>query len=171
MIKRITITGTESTGKSTLVAQLAGHYKTVYVPDYSRSYIEKLGHKYHHTDVLNIAHGIIEQENQVQHLAHRIFFSDNDLINIKIWLQYYKWHVPDWLEHEIVKRKSPLYLLCDIDIDWQADEQRKNADDRAELLHRFVETLTAINANYVWVRGKGDIRLNAAIQAVDDFIK
>src|ERR1700712_4343072 len=110
-IHRISITGTESTGKTVLAEQLATHYKTVLVPDYSRSYIERLGRKYNHKDVLEIAKGIIEQENQMLHFAHRILFSDNDLINIKIWLQHYKWHVPDWLDHEIEKRKYDLYLL------------------------------------------------------------
>jgi nicotinamide riboside kinase len=33
MIYRIAITGTESTGKSTLAEKLSIYYKTVYVPD------------------------------------------------------------------------------------------------------------------------------------------
>src|SRR5687767_5832100 len=45
MIQRIIITGTESTGKTELAAKLAEHYKTVFVPDYSRQYIGKLDRK------------------------------------------------------------------------------------------------------------------------------
>jgi nicotinamide riboside kinase len=98
MIKRISITGTESTGKTTLAAQLAAHYKTIFVPDYSRLYIAAIKHKYTQHDVLQIAQGIIEYENDMLHLANHILFSDNDLINIKIWLQYYNWPVPAWLD-------------------------------------------------------------------------
>ena len=131
MIQRIIITGTESTGKTELTGKLAEHYKTVFVPDYSRQYISRLGRKYNHTDVVSIAKGIMQEENKMLHFAHRIFFSDNCLINIKIWLQYYKWHVPDWLDAEIIKRKDNLHLLCDIDIAWTPDTLREYPDDRA----------------------------------------
>jgi nicotinamide riboside kinase len=170
MIQRIFITGTESTGKTELASKLAEHYKTVFVPDFSRQYISKLARKYNHTDVVNIAKGIIEEENKMLHFAHRIFFSDNDLINIKIWLQYYKWHVPDWLEAEILKRKDNLHLLCDIDIAWVPDEQRKNRDDRDELSQQFVDELSAIGANYKVIRGKDEQRTQCAVEAVDEFL-
>jgi NadR type nicotinamide-nucleotide adenylyltransferase len=171
MIRRISITGTESTGKSTLAAALASHYKTVFVPDISRTYIEKLNRKYNHSDVLQIARGIMEQENKMFHYANHILFSDNDLLNIKIWLHYYKWSVPDWLEHEIVKRKYDLYLLCDIDLDWVEDGVRKNSDDRGELLNTFVDSLTSIKANFHCIQGKDGARLDNAIQQVDLFLK
>src|ERR1041385_4018161 len=126
MIRRITITGTESTGKTELAQKLSAHYKTVFVPDYSRHYLDRLERKYNHADVLQIAHGIIEEENKMLHYTHRIIFSDNDLINIKIWLEHYKWHVPQWLGDEIINRKSELYLLCDIDIPWLPENLRRD---------------------------------------------
>ena len=169
-IYRISITGTESTGKTVLAEQLAAHYKTIFVPDYSRSYIERLDGKYNHTHVLEIAKGIIAQETKMLRYAHRILFSDNDLTNIKIWLKYYKWHVPDWLEHEIVKRKYDLYLLCNIDIPWKADSQRANPEDRLELFNSFVESLTDIEANFSHVKGKEEKRLGSAIELIDEFL-
>jgi nicotinamide riboside kinase len=170
MIRRICITGTESTGKTELAAKLAAHYKTVLVPDYSRQYISRLDRKYNHTDVVSIAKGIMEEENKMLHLPHRIYFSDNDLLNIKIWLQYYKWHVPDWLDAEILKRKDNLHLLCDIDIEWVPDDQRKNRDDRAALFQRFINELSAIQANYKLISGSSEQRSENAIQAVDEFL-
>ena len=154
MVYRITITGTESTGKSTLAEKLAIHYRTVYVPDYSRYYIDQMPGKYTKLDVLQIAHGIIEQEDQLIKSANKILFSDNDLINIKIWLQYYKWEVPVWLDEEIIKRKSNLFLLCDIDLPWVPDPQRSNPNDRADLINCFKTELKKINANFGVVAGK-----------------
>jgi nicotinamide riboside kinase len=61
MIYRICITGTESTGKSTLAEKLSIYYKTMHVPDYSRYYIDQLSRPYNRMDVLEIAQGIIEQ--------------------------------------------------------------------------------------------------------------
>jgi len=37
-IKKIAIVGPESTGKSTMSAYLAGHYNTVWVPEFARDY-------------------------------------------------------------------------------------------------------------------------------------
>ena len=39
MIKRISITGPESTGKSWLAEQLAGYYQDAWVPEYAREYL------------------------------------------------------------------------------------------------------------------------------------
>ena len=41
-IKKIVAIGPESTGKSTLCAQLAEHYNSLWVPEYAREYLEKI---------------------------------------------------------------------------------------------------------------------------------
>lgn len=170
MIYKVTITGTESTGKSTLAEELALHYKTCSVPDYSRYYIDQLNRKYSYADVEEIARGIIEQEAAYEKNANRILFSDNDLLNIKIWMEFYQWQIPDWLNKEITKRKSNLYLLCDIDLDWEEDKQRKNPRDRVELFYRFLNELNNIDAEYKIVSGKGEERLQKAINHINSII-
>lgn len=168
MIYRICITGTESTGKTTLAEKLSIHYRTAHVPDYSRYYIEQLPNKYSKMDVLEIARGIIEQEDRMIKNANKILFSDNDLVNIKIWLQYYKWDVPAWLEEEIIKRKCDLYLLCDIDLPWVPDPQRSNPNDREDLFCQFKTELEKIRANYKLVSGLTfNHRLSCATQQID----
>ena len=170
MIYRITLTGTESTGKSTLAEQLADYYKTICVPDYSRLYIDQLQRPYTYMDVLEIAHGIIEQEDKLISQADKILFSDNDLINIKIWLRYYKWEVPQWLTDAIMKRRSDLYLLCDIDLPWTPDPQRSNPNDRGELLTLFSDELNSISANFKLVNGSMEKRTEIAIAHIESFL-
>lgn len=167
---KITVTGTESTGKSTLSERLALHYKTTYVPDYSRYYIDQLNRPYNEIDVLEIARGIIDQEDNMMPTANRIMFSDNDLINIKIWLHYYKWHVPDWLENQIIKRKSDLYLLCDIDLPWVPDNQRMNSNDRAELFSKFAEEFSLYELHFKYVSGNQNERTEIAIAHIDTYL-
>ncbi|MDP3492635.1 MAG: AAA family ATPase, partial [Hyphomonadaceae bacterium] len=41
--KRVTLFGAESTGKSTLAAQLGSHFNAVVVPEYGRTYTEQHG--------------------------------------------------------------------------------------------------------------------------------
>lgn len=169
MVYKVCITGTESTGKSTLAEKLSIYYRTLHVSDYSRYYIDQLSHRYTKMDVLHIAQGIIELEDRMLPQANRYFISDNDLINIKIWLQYYKWEVPAWLEEQIVKRRSDIYLLCDIDLPWIADEQRSNPNDRIPLFERFKTELKQINANYHIVTGiTPQQRLSNAIQLIEN---
>lgn len=170
MIYRITLTGTESTGKSILADQLAIHYKTICVPDYSRLYIDQLQRPYTYMDVLEIAQGIIEQEDKLISQANKILFSDNDLINIKIWLRYYKWEVPQWLTDAIMKRKSDLYLLCDIDLPWSPDPQRSNPSDRRELYTQFSNELISIMANFKLVNGSMNKRTDTAIAHIETFL-
>lgn len=172
MIYRIAITGTESTGKTVLMEQLMRHYQTIGVPDQSRIYIDSLaGKPYSCEDVLQIAKNIIEQEDKMLINANRILFSDNDLVNIKIWLQYYNWQVPDWLEAAIEKHEADLYLLCDIDIEWEEDAQRKNQHDRVTLFYRFINALDVLAANYKFVSGHDNERLEMAIRHIDNFLR
>lgn len=167
----VTITGTESTGKTTLALQLAEHFNTALVPDVSRDYIDKLAHPYGYEDVLNIAREIIKQEDEAFGRENKLLISDNCLLNIKIWLEYYKWPLPDWFTEALSKRKSDIYLLCDIDLDWIKDSQRNNPHDREELLHRFMNELASLQVEYHLVSGKDTERFTNACHFIDALLQ
>jgi nicotinamide riboside kinase len=168
MAKRICITGTESTGKTVLAEQLAKHFDCPLLEDVSRKYIAELTAPYTQEDVLTIAQEIIEAETIMSRETNAFFISDNDLINIKIWLLYYNWSVPEWLEEAMLQTKEDVFLLCDIDLPWQADEQRQNPNDRAELFEQFKQALEQLKANYSVVNGLGRERLKRAIQIIGE---
>ena len=48
-----------------LAEQLANHYKTVWVPEYAREYIDKLNRPYNRGDILTIAKKQLENENKI----------------------------------------------------------------------------------------------------------
>ena len=56
-LKKIVILGPESTGKSTLCALLAAHYKSSWVPEYARTYLQDTGNAYAYEDLWEIAKG------------------------------------------------------------------------------------------------------------------
>lgn len=170
-VVRISVTGTESTGKTTLCEGLAKRYGIDYVPDVSRSYIAALKKPYVYQDVLNIADGIIEAEDKALRTADKLLISDNDLTNIKIWLQYYRWQVPGWLTHAIEARKYDFYLLCNIDLPWVEDPQRANPNDRSMLFSKFEQELIALDANYYLISGNSDKRLQSAVNQLSFLIK
>lgn len=165
MIKRVAITGPESTGKTTLTEQLAAHFNTVFVPDYSRIYLNYISRPYTAEDVIHIAERIVTMEKDMARIANAILFTDTDLLNIKVWLQYYNWPVPNWIEEEI-KTTYDLYLLMSIDLPWVADSQRKNPHDRDVLFNRFEQELQAIKAPYNVISGNNQARLQLAINKV-----
>ncbi|MCS6934379.1 MAG: ATP-binding protein [Chitinophagales bacterium] len=166
--KIIAITGPESTGKTTLATQLAQHFGTVCLPDISRGYIDKIQRPYTCDDVYEIAREIIAEETKALSLPHRFVFSDNCLLNIKIWLEFYGWHVPDWLIEHIQHSPVALYILCDIDVEWQKDNQRSNPDDREELLFRFMKELTSFDKTYYLHSGLGEARLLGAVHIINN---
>lgn len=160
---RISVTGTESTGKTTLAEQLSLHYQCAYVPDVSRDYIAGLSRAYTYEDVLQIAKDIIAAEDKATRYSLAMLISDNDLINIKIWLQYYSWDVPQWLNDAIIARKYDIYLLCNIDLPWVEDEQRNNPHNRQQLFNSFVNELQAIGAKHYLISGSYTQRLQSAV--------
>src|SRR5258705_8121810 len=63
-IKKFVVIGPESTGKSSLCSQLAGYYHSVWVPEYAREYLEKYGTNYSYDDLLTVARGQINLEEE-----------------------------------------------------------------------------------------------------------
>ena len=115
LLHRIAITGPESTGKSKLAQNLAGHYHTVFVPEYAREYIDNLNRPYNQEDILEIARARQDGRRGGKE-GKRILFCDTELIVTKIWSEV-KYGICDpWILGEIESRKYDLYLLCYIDI-------------------------------------------------------
>src|SRR5436190_21605570 len=65
-IKKIVITGPESTGKTSLCQQLAEHFHTEWCPEYAREYLLKHGMNYSYDDLLTIAKGQVELEEKAE---------------------------------------------------------------------------------------------------------
>src|SRR5688572_6159778 len=56
-VKRVVLTGSESTGKTTLAARLAEHYGTLWVPEFGREYLDRKGAFLDASDIEPIARG------------------------------------------------------------------------------------------------------------------
>ncbi len=167
---RIAITGPESTGKSILTNLLAEHFHTAWVPEYAREYIDNLGRPYEEHDILEIARGQLDRENLAALKADKLLFCDTELIVTKIWsdVKYQRCH--PWILDQIHENPYPLYLLCDIDIPWEADPQREHPHLRKYLWDLYVNELTSRNLNFTVIKGLGPIRLANALESVNQFL-
>ena len=171
MFKRIVITGPESTGKSYLTKALAKHFKGEYVEEFAREYINRMDRPYNENDLLEIAKGQIAKEDEQVKIAQEYLFCDTDLTVIDIWSQEKFGRTDPWIKEQLQKRAYHLYLLCDIDLEWQEDPQRENPNDREYLLNLYRESLEKRNVKYYLISGQGEERINNAVQIIEKQLK
>jgi nicotinamide riboside kinase len=164
---KVAITGPESTGKSTLTADLASWYNSLMVPEFARSYLEQLGRPYQMADVEYIALKQVELEYLQSVKATNYLFCDTELINIRIWMVHKYGTCPAWIINSIKIPQYNLYLLCDIDIPWEPDTLRENPHDRQHFFDLFRHMLDSLHYPYAIISGNRKQRLMNAIAAVD----
>lgn len=166
-ILKIAITGPESTGKSRLAMELAEYYKTVFVPEFAREYIDRLGRPYDQEDILIIAKGQISEEERWIKQADRMLFCDTELIVTKIWSEVKYGFCDPWILKKIEENKYDLFLLCDIDLPWEADPQREHPHMREKLFTLYYDELKGRGVPFKVVSGAGRERLMNAIGFVE----
>jgi len=166
-ITRIALIGPESTGKTTLCVQLAEHYKTIWVPEYARTFMENLSRTYTYEDVVHCALEQMTIEDASVSSANRFLFCDTELINYKVWFEDRFKKIPDWLEAEIMKRKYDLYLLTSHDLPWVHETVRENPHRREYLFDLYKKEMEKRNFVYRIISGSGEARLQTAIEYID----
>ena len=169
-LTRIVLTGSESTGKTTLAAQLATHYQCEFVPEFVREFVERKGAPIVMADHGPIARGQMALENKYAARAGSLLIQDADLLSTVAYCHHYFGSCPMWIEETAVERRPALYLLCDIDVPWTADGVRDRGEQRAEMHALFLATLRRLGAPFREVRGVGESRLRNAIAHIDALI-
>lgn len=169
MIRKIAITGPESTGKSMLAEQLAIHYQTVWVPEYAREYLELLVRPYEEKDIYLIARGQLSAESSKLQQAGTFLFCDTELLVTKIWSEVKYGRCHPWILETIENHPYELYLLCDIDLPWQYDPLREHPDDRQYLFDLYYNELKNRKYPFAVVHGTGTGRLQNAVQIIENF--
>lgn len=166
-IKRIALIGPESTGKTTLCEQLSNHFKTVWVPEYSRDYVSKLNRTYTLQDIELCTKKQMEKEDELMQKANQFIFADTELIVAKIWCEDVFNSCPAWIENEIGKRKFDLYLLTYPDLQFEADPVRENPHRRKYFFDLYKSELEKRNFDFEIIRGKGSSRFQNSLEAIN----
>lgn len=170
-VKKVSITGPESTGKSWLAKKLAEHYQTAFAPEFARKYIERLGREYQQEDILLIAQNQLEQEKQLLGKARNYLFCDTDVLVTRIWSLHRYGNCDPWIEEQFVSHRYDLYLLCDIDLPWEYDPQREHPHLRDFFFQWYKKELTAAALPFAIVSGTGTQRLQSALRAIEKQLK
>jgi len=169
-IIKIAVVGPESTGKSTMSAYLAAHYHTVWVPEYARSYCEKLTAPPTWQDEINMFNGQIALEKEILPNANKLLICDTTFITVKIWSDYTFGKSPQEVLNKLPKHPYDLYLLLDIDLPWEEDPLRDFPDLREHFMAVWQKELEDLKARYIVISGTGPERYERAIMAVNDFL-
>ena len=110
-VTRIAVTGSESTGKTTLARDLADHFGVLWVREQSRSYAERVRHALTAEDVSPIASEQIAAEDaalvEAARRGDRWLFLDTDLVSTVVYARHYYGSCPSWIEAE-----APTPFIC-----------------------------------------------------------
>ncbi len=170
MIRRIAITGPESTGKSWLAEKLAERYQTAWVPEYAREYLAEINRPYVREDILIIAAGQLDQETKAMKAASGFLFCDTELLVAKIWSEVKYDFCDPWILNKLETHVYDLYLLCNIDLPWEYDPLREHPDRRQFLFDLYYNELTKRKFPFSVVSGTGNARLQIAVNMIEELI-
>ena len=168
-IKKIILTGPESTGKSTLAKQLALEYNTVWVPEFARTYLEGLNRTYREDDLLKIAKGQRDLESFFYKKSNQYMFCDTSMLVMKIWSEYRFGKCDPWILEQLENEKNTIYILCGTDVPWGFDEQRENPNDRNVLYGKYLSELKFYQRKFIEIAGNELVRVNEVSRSLKVF--
>jgi NadR type nicotinamide-nucleotide adenylyltransferase len=175
-IVKVVLFGPESSGKTTLSKLLARHYRTVWVPEYARDYLQNKWNNERKTcensDMIPIAEGQMELENELAQKADKILICDTDLLETKVYSEeFYNGFVHPDLEKAAIQNTYDLYLLTYIDAPWKKDNLRDRPEQRLEMFKAFENALKKHHRPYILLKGNKKDRLEIAINEIDKILK
>jgi NadR type nicotinamide-nucleotide adenylyltransferase len=170
-VRRLVITGSECTGKSTLAGALAARYDAPLAPEFAREYAAAKDGPIEACDHWPIVRGQLRaQEAALARAAatrRPLVVFDTDLLSTVTYAQHYTGQCDEDIERLARERLADHYLLLDIDVPWVPDGVRDRETRREELHAHFRHTLDHVGAPFTRIRGSWDDRLAAALRATD----
>ena len=174
-IVKIALFGPESTGKTTLAKQLAAHYDTVWTPEFARDYLQQKWDREQKicdvNDMLPIAYGQVQLENENVAVANKFLFCDTNLLVTKVFSEVYYNYCDPLLQKAAQEHEYDLFFLTDIDVPWEKDDLRDKPEGRESIFAVFKQSLIDNNKPFITLSGDKELRLKKAITIIEDLAK
>ena len=138
VVIRVVLTGSESTGKTTLAGALARALRRA-----ARAGIRaRLRREARRRDPVQRSRSDRARADRARGRAHRalggrLLIQDTDLLSTVVYCKHYFGRCPEWIEDAAQRRQPDLYLLCEPDIPWVADGVRDRGHMRDEMQDLF----------------------------------
>ena len=164
---RIVLYGPESSGKTTLAKALAKQFQTTWVPEFARNYLQEKWDQKKEVccleDLIIIAKGQINHENNLIKDAKEFLFCDTNVLVTKAWSEtHFNGYCAPKIQYWVDTFKYDHYFLTDIDVPWQADDLRDRPNNRKQMLNYFENLLKNKKASYTLLKGNLNLRLEKA---------
>jgi len=157
---RVAILGTASSGKSTLAAALAARYRSVWVPEYLREFVDTQGRVPVAEDQFHIASTQVAREEAALAAANHYLFCDTTPLMTAIYSRHYFHGVDAQLAALVERHRYDVTLVCAPDIPWVADGLQRESEDVSRIVNRLLfEELEARAIPYLLVSGEADARI------------
>lgn len=162
--------GAESTGKSTLAAQLSLEHGWAWVPEYGRTYCEERGIDLTMDDLLAIARGEQAAIEQAAVARPEVLLIDTDQLMTAAWAEMLFGTVPDEL---LTYPHADLYLLFDADVPWIGDGTRffGNNEERQRFAAMAEHVLNRCGVRWMRIAGSWEERATAVRVAIRSLIE
>lgn len=170
-LNRIVLYGPESTGKTSLAQGLAAHFKTQWVPEFARTYLQEKWEREQAVcalaDLPHIVRGQIRWENERLLTAEKWLFCDTNALVTQVWSQtHFEGYCAPEIKKAVQDYHYDFYLLTQPDLPWVRDDLRDRPAAREEMFESFKYQLDKHNLPFALVGGKQASRLQNAITAL-----
>lgn len=165
---RVTLSGVESVGKSTMAEKLSRHFGGLLVPEFGRTYTEQLRRNLALEDHYAIAEGHEISAEQAASARPPLLVEDTDIVMTTAWATM----LFGGRDAILASREShaDLHLLLMPDVPFVADKVRMFGEDAERLrFHAIVlEEFAARGLSYVAVQGKWEARWEMAVNSITE---
>lgn len=163
-MKRIAVTGPESSGKTSLAERLAQEFGLAFVPEYAREYLIQRDGKYDQSDLVQIAEGQVKLWSEAK--SARGFVADTEMLVMKIWSDFKYGETDPVILSLLQKQHFDHYFLCYPNIPWEEDPLREHPEQREELFEIYLEELKYRKLPFTIVEGDLESRIEICLREV-----
>jgi NadR type nicotinamide-nucleotide adenylyltransferase len=165
LVANIVFLGAPSTGKTTMAAQLAREYGTVWMPEYGREYWEKhqTGRRLSLEQLVEIAQGHLDREEKLLYQANQYLFTDTNAITTYLFSLYYHGAAAPPLvdlANQAISRYD-LVFLCDTDIPYADTWDRSGDANRQTFQKQTIADLAVRKIPYFLLQGDLPTRIQS----------
>lgn len=164
----IAIVGTESTGKSTLSAQLAAHFGTIFVPEQARDIIPA-SNAVEWEDLFQVAEAQSQAILEARKFAKRLLISDTDTRTTQVYGQFLFGKKPDFSTLSVPEPHFDLTLVLDQDAPYVQDGTRLDLAQRNALHAFYLEEFQPNDQSVYLLSGNWAERFSKAVAIIETF--
>ncbi|MFZ6772668.1 AAA family ATPase [Undibacterium sp. SXout7W] len=167
-VNRIAILGAESSGKSVLAEALAQRYKTVWVPEYLREFVDRHQRAPKEEEQIMIARSQLEREAVLTVQANQWLFCDTTPLMTAMYSRHYFKRVDTELAALESLHNYDFTLVTAPDFPWTADGlQRESAAVREHIHQELLQMLDEREIPFLLVEGSLSNRVEQVQFALD----